>query len=105
LKLEEEHKKINPNFAIKGRLKSLAEVSRLLQLDKYEPSVVISVIDWIFKSKKGAFWIANIQSGQKLRDKFQQLFIQFKNDKALSIGAKADYIHTDFVPNEVSENF
>jgi len=104
-KLETSHKSLNPNFALKAREKSIIEANRLITIDKYEASVIISVIEWIFNSKKGAFWIANIQSGQKLREKFQQLFIQFKNDKAPSIVAKADYVHTDFVPNEVLENF
>jgi DNA-binding Lrp family transcriptional regulator len=104
-KLETSHKSLNPNFALKAREKSIIEANRLITIDKYEASVIISVIEWIFNSKKGAFWIANIQSGQKLREKFQQLFIQFKNDKKTISGISATKIHTDYVPDDESEVF
>ncbi len=102
--LEIQHKKLNPNFEIKARGKSVIEANRLVKLDKYDVSVVVEVVNWIFNSKKGNFWIANIQSGSKLREKFQQLFVQFKTDNGGNV-CKIETEYKDFVPSPISEDF
>ena len=47
---------------------------KLIRLDKRTPEEVESVIAWC--KSKGNFWIPNIMSGKKLREKFPTLFAQ-----------------------------
>lgn len=50
------------------------DIEKLIRLDKRTPEEVESVILWC--KGKGNFWIPNIMSGKKLREKFPTLFAQ-----------------------------
>jgi hypothetical protein len=63
------------------------DIEKLIRIDKRTPEEVEAVISWC--KSKGNFWIPNIMSGKKLREKFPTLFAQMntrgsKGQKSLS---------------------
>lgn len=78
------------------------EIDRALRLDGRTESQMNKMIDHIFKrnEKNSAFWAGNIESGNKLREKFDKIKNQIRAD---SIGT-SNLIGDDFNP-ENSEQF
>lgn len=58
------------------------EIERALRLDKRTPEELELLIDYIFTQNTHVanFWKPNIQSGKKLREKFDQVVGQIKNE-------------------------
>lgn len=52
------------------------DIEKALRIDGRTKGQLMACIDWIYKD--GKFWIPNILSGKKLREKFDQLTIQMK---------------------------
>ena len=59
--------KVNPQAWI-------TDIERAIRLDGRSKEDLISIIDWMHTGDK--FWVANIQSGKKLRDKYNTLIAQ-----------------------------
>jgi DNA-binding Lrp family transcriptional regulator len=59
------------------------EIDKAIRLDGRTEEQLMFIIDFIFKEKNDVslFWSANIQSGKKLRDKFDQIKNQIKREK------------------------
>jgi len=55
------------------------EVEYLIRLDKKDPEIIKQVILWV--KTIGNFWFTNIESGKKLREKFERLYGQMVTDK------------------------
>jgi DNA-binding MarR family transcriptional regulator len=55
--------------------KWVKDIELAIRVDKRTKEQLIACIDWVY-STKGNFWIPNIMSGKKLRDKFDQMQIQ-----------------------------
>ena len=56
--------------------KWIRDIELALRVDGRGEMEMMNAIDWIHTHPKGAFWIPNIQSGKKLREKFDQLDAQ-----------------------------
>lgn len=71
----------NPKAQIKdGSLEKWAEVARIMiERDKRNEIEIKSVIEW---SQNDEFWKMNILSMQKLREKFDQLWLKMKGDQS-----------------------
>jgi hypothetical protein len=50
------------------------EVEKSIRIDEKTESDLIEIIDWIYT--EGTFWIPNIMSGKKLREKYDQMYMQ-----------------------------
>lgn len=53
------------------------DIEKAIRIDNRTKEQLINCIDWIYST--GTFWIPNIMSGKKLRDKYDQLFMQMQN--------------------------
>lgn len=69
IQLEYKDAKMNSNLWAK-------DIEKALRIDRRTKEQLIACIDWIYTD--GKFWIPNILSGKKLREKFDQLAIQMK---------------------------
>jgi len=56
------------------------DIDKAIRLDNRTQKDLISCIDWIY-SKDGEFWVSNILSGKKLREKFDTMNIQAHTKK------------------------
>ena len=63
------------------------EIEKLIRLDSTTPEEIVTIIDWIHKGG-GSFWITNIQSGKKLREKFPKLWTDYTQDAPKATSAK-----------------
>lgn len=52
------------------------DIDKAIRLDGRNKEQLIKCIDWIYTTDKGRFWIPNILSGKKLREKFDTMKIQ-----------------------------
>ena len=87
--------KHNPTFK-KPKIESWAkDIDKAIRLDKRTVEQLKDCIDWIYKNEKGSFWISNILSGKKLREKFDTMNSQViatkptKKEEKLSKQAEA----------------
>ena len=55
------------------------DIEKLIRIDKKAPETIRSVILWV--KKPGNFWFLNIESGKKLREKFERLYGEFKSGR------------------------
>lgn len=77
-----------PNFICKNIQAWIDDVDKAIRIDKRSKAELIGCIDWIYTNPKGAFWMPNILSGKKLREKFDTMEAQMmasggKNEQAL----------------------
>lgn len=69
----------NPSF--KGNSKVWEkDIEKCIRIDERKKEELINCINWIY-SPKGSFWIPNIMSGKKLREKFDTMNMQVINSK------------------------
>jgi hypothetical protein len=65
----------NPTF--KRENKSwIRDIELAIRLDGRDKKSLMNCIDWMYSSDKGRFWIANVLSGKKLREKFDTMNTQ-----------------------------
>ncbi|MCL2793578.1 MAG: hypothetical protein FWD87_10880 [Spirochaetaceae bacterium] len=71
------------------------DIEKLIRIDQKSPETIRQVILWV--KTPGNFWFPNIQSGKKLRDKYEQLYSQMKarGDPAKKHRIAADEIKGD----------
>jgi hypothetical protein len=68
---------LNFNSTFKKENKSwIRDIELAIRLDGRDKKSLINCIDWMYSSDKGRFWIANVLSGKKLRDKFDTMNTQ-----------------------------
>ena len=53
------------------------DIELLIRIDKKAPETIRQVISWV--KTLGNFWFSNIQSGKKLREKYEALYSQMKS--------------------------
>lgn len=75
LRLLNNIKKNNPNFKEPNLQKWADDVRKTIELDKRTPEQVAFLMDW---AQRDSFWMANILSPGKLRQKFDTLLMQSK---------------------------
>lgn len=73
--------KTNPDSWVK-------DIEKALRLDNRTKESLITCIDWIYTD--GSFWIPNIMSGKKLRDKFDQMNMQVMSSNKVSANNISD---------------
>ena len=60
------------------------DIDKAIRIDKRTKEELINCINWIYNSKKGEFWIPNILSGKKLREKYNAMNMQAMGDTNLN---------------------
>lgn len=67
--------------------KWVSDIEKALAIDGRTEKTMRTVIDWIYTTKAGRFWIPSIQSGRKLREHFDQLYSRMveEGNKKLSV--------------------
>jgi len=65
------------------------QIDRAIRIDGRTKEELIACIDWIYKTKRGNFWIPNILSGKKLREKFDQMELQMMQSDTTTINRRA----------------
>ena len=79
------------------------EIEKLIRLDKKAPETIRQVILWV--KTPGNFWFPNIESGKKLREKFERLYGQMTTDSKKA-GPRQHRIASDNVsPDELGDYF
>jgi len=74
------------NQTFKGNYESWTkDIEKAIRIDLRTKEQLMNCINWIYNSKKGEFWIPNILSGKKLREKFDTMNTQSMNDKSLNM--------------------
>ncbi len=66
---------VNDSFC-KGYESWIKDIEKALRIDSRSKGELIDCIDWIYSTEKGSFWIPNIMSGKKLREKFDTMNMQ-----------------------------
>lgn len=74
----------NPSFR-GDYTKWVNDIEKAIRIDGRSKEQLIECINWIYASEKGNFWIPNIMSGKKLREKFDQLNMQCMNTKTNAV--------------------
>ena len=82
--LLELHRKEYPDFlsgkdARQTTEKWALDIERLIRIDKKEPETIKQVIEFV--KTPGNFWFSNIESGKKLREKYDRLVVQMTQVK------------------------
>ena len=68
---------LSVNKSFKGKRESwVKDIEKAIRIDKRTKQELIDCIDWIYNHPKGSFWIPNIMSGKKLRDRFDTMNMQ-----------------------------
>ena len=67
---------INMNFKDVNIQTWANDIDKAMRIDKRTEEELGKCIDWIYEDTKGAFWIPNIMSGKKLREKFDTMNMQ-----------------------------
>jgi len=63
-----------------------ADVEKLIRIDKKSPETIKRVILWV--KTLGNFWFQNIESGKKLREKFERLYGQMVTEVKTELSEK-----------------
>ena len=70
----------------------VSDIEKAIRLDGRTKQQLISCINWIYDTEKGNFWIPNIMSGNKLREKFDTLEMQSLSSQDNKQKQMHDYI-------------
>ena len=89
------HKKYDRQYSPpRKHIETWAEdIEKLHRIDKREYTDIERVIRWV--KSDGNFWLSNIMSGSKLREKFPQLFTQMTQSKGICKGKGNAIAHSD----------
>jgi len=87
-----------PNFIRKGDWTK--DIDLAMRVDKRTEEQLIGCIDWIYSSSDGAFWIPNILSGKKLREKFDTMEAQMMRSQAATSKVAANIDLVERIYNE-----
>ena len=69
---------VNPN--VKSNWESwTSEIEKAIRIDGRTKEQLLDCLNWIYSDSKGSFWIPNILSGKKLREKFDTMNMQVIN--------------------------
>jgi len=68
--------KHQPNFKKPNIQVWAKDIDLAIRIDSRTKEQLMACIDWIYSTPKGNFWIANILSGRKLREKFDTMNMQ-----------------------------
>ena len=57
----------------------ISEIEKAMRIDGRSKNDLIEIIDWVYTD--GEFWVSNILSGKKLREKYEQMYMQKISDR------------------------
>jgi hypothetical protein len=94
------HRKEMPDY-LSGKDKAViprwaADIEKLIRIDKKPPETIRRVILWV--KTPGNFWFCNVESGKKLREKFERLYGQMVQKQGT--GPPRNRLKADEVPPE-----
>ena len=90
----------NPEFKVKNIDIWITDIERAIRIDGRSEKQLINCIDWIYQNPKGAFWIPNILSGKKLRDKFDIMSMQANQKNIKNDALRANLEMMEEIQNE-----
>ena len=73
--LAERIKRFNPKAKPKPK-GWIRDIDLAMRIDGRSKEELLRCIDWIYETQEGSFWIPNILSGKKLREKFDTMQLQ-----------------------------
>ncbi len=76
--LFEKIKENNPEAKIPNLQAWAKHMDYIIRIDKRDPEIIKEIIDWC---QADSFWLTNILSTKKLREKFDQLLLKSKRGK------------------------
>lgn len=65
-----------PSFKVQNLKAWVRDIDLALRVDGRTKEQLIRCINWIYGTQRGNFWIANVLSGKKLREKFNTMQMQ-----------------------------
>ena len=68
--------KHQPTFKVQNLQAWVRDIDLALRVDGRTKEELIGCINWIYSTPRGNFWIANVLSGKKLREKFETMRMQ-----------------------------
>lgn len=68
--------KHQPTFKVQNFNAWVRDIDLALRVDGRTKDELIECINWIYSTPRGNFWIANVLSGKKLREKFETMRMQ-----------------------------
>lgn len=68
--------KHQPTFKVQNFQAWVRDIDLALRVDGRTKEQLIGCINWIYGTQRGNFWIANVLSGKKLREKFNTMQMQ-----------------------------
>jgi len=71
-------KENNPTYKKPSLSAWIKDIELAIRVDNRTKTELINCINWIYNTSKGSFWIPNILSGKKLRQKFDTMNMQSK---------------------------
>ena len=75
------------------------DIDLAIRIDHRTEQQLIACIDWIYSSA-GSFWIPNIMSGKKLREKFDTMESQMMRSGAVNIEIEKNLKMMEDIRNE-----
>lgn len=69
-------KSVSPKFKKPNSCKWHLDIDKAIRLDGRTRQEIFNCINWIYTTDEGKFWIPNIMSGKKLREKFDIMNMQ-----------------------------
>lgn len=73
--------KHQPTFKVQNFKVWVKDIDLALRIDCRTKEQLIGCINWIYGTQRGNFWIANVLSGKKLREKFETMRMQSTQKK------------------------
>jgi len=74
-------KQSKPNFKQPNMQIWASDIDKAIRIDNRTKDELIGCINWMYSTKKGEFWVSNILSGKKLREKFDTMESQMMRSR------------------------
>jgi hypothetical protein len=79
------------------------DIEKLIRIDKKAPEIIKRVILWV--KTPNNFWFQNIESGKKLRDKFERLYGEMVTEQKKNTGPPKHGIANDNISDDKLDEF
>ncbi len=92
--LAERIKRFNPKAKPKPK-GWIRDIDLAMRIDGRSKEELLRCIDWIYETQEGSFWIPNILSGKKLREKFDTMQLQAQRSGSKKPLAVLNELHAE----------
>jgi len=90
----------NPEFVVQNINAWIADIDKAMRIDNRTELQLMNCIEWIYHNPKGSFWIPNILSGRKLREKFNTMSMQANQGNAKNDALEKNLKMMEAIQNE-----